>query len=181
MAEAKLQYGLLIERSKNYGTEYVVAKLVKRQNDKPYGCSNSGEFAHCGDPKHLDGMQLDGLCLHGFVSDSGDFAYIGFEPEYRDVYSVELPKAERMVKTLKRVKAQQHKDHAREPGDVMVSLCKALKLSFVCHRIGEAKQGYYHESDWRFMSIEEGRNYYRGAIEQAQGDVRERVNGKSAA
>jgi hypothetical protein len=180
MAEAKLQYGLMIERKSDYGTEYVVARVVRRKDDKPYGCSSSGEFAYCGDPKHLNNMQLDGLCLHGFVSDS-DYAYIGFEPEYRDVYSVDLPKADRMARTLKKVVAQQRKDHAREPGDVMVALCKALKLSFVCHRIGEAKRGYYHESDWHFMSVEEGRNYYRGAIEQAQGDVRERKTGKREA
>jgi hypothetical protein len=69
-------------------------------------------------PKHLRGGQLDGLCMHGFISDYNECDYIAFMPEYRDVCAVDLPKVERMCKTLKRVTTQINKDKAREAGDV---------------------------------------------------------------
>ena len=55
------------------------------------------------------------------------------------------------------------KDQAREPGDNFMSLAKSLKLSFAVERI--KRNG--NEQDWRWMSVEEGRNRYRALIEQA--------------
>jgi hypothetical protein len=124
-------------------------------------------------PKHLLGLQLDGLCMHGLVSDSGDFSYIRYEPEYRDVYAVELPKATRMVKTLKRVIDRKHKDQAYEAGDVFMSLANALKLSFAVHRVCKVGTAY-DDNNWRFMDLAEGRNCYRDLIEEARAEMRER-------
>lgn len=173
------EYGLLLERRNNYGTEYVVARVISKRDGRPYGCSSDGERTYGGSPKHLEGLQLDGLCLHGFISDHGENDYIGYEPEYRDVYSVELPKAERMAKTLKRVVSRQRKDNAREPGDALMSLANTLKLTFVVKRIGTAKGGWDSDTDWNFMSVSEGRNEYRRLIEEARAEVRQKL-GKAA-
>ena len=167
------QYGLLIERVNRYGSEHIIVRPVARDEAKdsmPIGCSSDGESSwdeKC--PRHLHGLQLDGLCLDGFVSDYGNCSFIGFEAEYREVFSIELPKLTRMTKTLKRVVAQQQRDKAYEPGDRFVSFAKALKSSFVAYRIkssdGECKFG--------FLNVIDGRNYLRRVIEETEAEVRE--------
>jgi hypothetical protein len=174
MQTEKKSYGLLLERANNYGTEYVIARVTSRRGDAPYGCSLDGEQSYSGTPKHLEGTQLDGLCMQGFVSDVNDFAFIGYDPEYHDVYSLHLPKLERMTKTLTLVVARQREDEARELGDVFVSLAAALKLDFAVERVGQRRGSSYADRDWHFMSIAEGRNRYRQLIEEAQHEVRER-------
>jgi hypothetical protein len=170
------EYGLLIERRNNYGTEYITARITSRRDDKPYGCASDGEREWDAEvPKHLRNGQLDGLCMHGFISDFGDCEYIGYEPEYRDVYAINLPKLERMRRTMKRVTAQIAKDKSREAGDMFMSLAKALKLSFVTHRIGKVVQGGWNDNEWHFSDIEEGRNYFRNAIEQARDEMRKKL------
>ena len=48
-----------------------------------------------------------------------------------------------------------------------MAFAEALKLSFAVTRIGERRPN----PDWRFMSIAEGRNYYRRMIEIASAEV----------
>jgi hypothetical protein len=177
MTTTTKEYGLLVERINNHGTEYIVARVTSRRDDKPYGCSSDGEMEWDADvPKHLRGGRLDGLCMHGFISDFSECDYIGFQPEYRDVYAIDLPKLERMRRTMKRVTAQITKDKSYEAGDVFMSLAKALKLSFVVHRIGKVVQGgAWCDNQWHFMDIESGRNYFRNAIEQARDELRKRL------
>jgi hypothetical protein len=174
MPELK-EYGLLVERTMKYGTEYIIARVVSRNGDKPYGCSNDGEHdGYEGSvPKAVQGLQLDGLTMQGFVSDLNEFQFIGFEPEYRDVYSVDLRKADRMAKTLRKVVSASRKDSAYEAGDVFLSLAKTLKLSFVCYE-RDGREVSWDEGRWRFVSIEDGRNYYRRLIETTQKEARER-------
>lgn len=175
------EYGLLLQRENRHGTDYVVARIVRRDGESPIGCSTDGEREWDGEvPKHLRGTHLDGLCMHGFVSDFGDCDYIGFEPEYRDVYAVDLRKAQAMAKTIKRVVAQQERDKAREPGDVLASFAKALKLGFVAKRRGPNKGSSYSDNEWNFMSIAEGRNEFRHLINEARTELRERLGKKVA-
>jgi hypothetical protein len=167
------QYGLLIERSNHYGTNYVEVRVVRRRDedgDVPLGCSGDGEMIKgYGCPDHLLGLALDGLGMYGFVSDSGDAAFIGDNVEFRNVYASTETKLARMLKAIKRVNARIEKDDAREPGDKFMAFAKALKLSFAVHQIGERRTNVTPE--WRFMSIAEGRNYYRQMIESAVADV----------
>lgn len=164
------EYGLLIDRVNEYGSEKVTVHVVRRREadgDVPLGCSGDGElYAGFGCPKHLLGLVVDGLGMYGFVSDS-DGEYIGYGVEFRNVYSIDAAKLGRMAKALKRVNAQIEKDEAREPGDKFMAFAKALKLSFAVCRIGERRPN----PDWRFMSIVEGRNYYRQMIEVASAEV----------
>ena len=167
----KTEYGLMIDRTSNYGTDYVEVHVVRREEDRdiPLGCSGDGEsFYSDGAPKHLMGLNLDGLGMYGFVTDS-DPAYIGFDVEYRNVYSMDERKLRRMVKTISQVNAKIQKDEAREPGDKYMALAAALKLSFAVHRIGPRRSN----PDWNWMSVVEGRNYYRSQIEAA---VAEKIN-----
>jgi hypothetical protein len=161
------EYGLLIDKTNHYGTEYVEVHVVRRREedgDIPLGCSGDGEmYLGYGCPKHMLGLVVDGLGIYGFVSDGKDPAFIGTDVEFRNVYASSETKLGRMLKAIKKVNAQIEKDEAREPGDKFVSFAKALKLSFAVTRIGERRQN----PDWRFMSIVEGRNVYRQLIEQS--------------
>jgi hypothetical protein len=168
------EYGLLIDQRNYYGSEYVEAYISRREKDgdHPLGCSGDGEtMPGYGCPNHLLGLALDGLGIFGHISDGKDPAFICHGVEYRNVYASDERKLARMLKAIKRVNARISKDEAHEPGDKLMALAKALKLSFVVKRIGPARPN----PDWNFMSITEGRNAYRRMIEEAVETARKRV------
>ncbi|MBT1509435.1 hypothetical protein KIP88_02875 [Bradyrhizobium sp. SRL28] len=164
------EYGLLIDRVNEYGSEKVTVHVVRRREEDgnvPLGCSGDGElYAGYGCPKHLLGLVVDGLGMYGFISDT-DGAHIGGDVEFRSVFSSDERKLGRMLKAIKRVNVRIEKDRSTEAGDKFISFAKALKLSFAVVRIGERRR----DPDWRFMSIEEGRNRYRQMIEEASAEV----------
>ena len=158
------QYGLLIEKVIRYGTEYVEVRVARREEryDHPVGCPSDGDnFLGYGTPKHMLGLVVDGLGMYGFVSETGEPCFIGAEIEFRDVHALDETKLARMLKAIKRVKARVEKDEAREPGDKFMALAKSLKLSFAVERIKRNSS----PDDWRWMSVEEGRNRYRALID----------------
>lgn len=159
------EYGLLIEKVIRYGTEYVEVRVARREEryDHPVGCPSDGDnFLGYGTPKHMLGLVVDGLGMYGFVSETGEPTFIGADIEFRDVHALDEAKLTRMLKAIKRVKARVEKDEAREPGDKFMALAKALKLSFAVERIKRNS----NSDDWRWMSVEEGRNRYRAMIEE---------------
>lgn len=160
------QYGLLIERVNRYGTEYVEVRVARREEkyEHPVGCpSDADNFLGYGCPKHMLGLVVDGLGMRGFISDSGEPSYIAYDVEYHDVHAINERKLQAMLKAIKRVKGRIEKDEAREPGDKFMALAKSLKLSFAVERIKRNS----NSDDWRWMSVEEGRNRYRALIEEA--------------
>jgi hypothetical protein len=160
------QYGLLIDRAQRYGTEYIEVKVARRdpEREHPIGCPSDGEnFLGYGTPKHLLGLVVDGLGMYGFITDSSEPAFIAHDIEFRDVHAIGEFKLNGMLKAMKRVKARIEKDEAREPGDKFMALAKALKLSFAVERIKRNANC----QEWRWMSVEEGRNRYRDLIESA--------------
>jgi hypothetical protein len=169
------QYGLVIERVQRYGTEYVEVRVARREAkyEHPVGCpSDADNFLGYGCPKHMLGLVVDGLGMYGFVSD-GEFRepdFIGAEIEFRDVHSAGVTKLNAMLKALKKIKARVEKDEAREPGDKFMALAKSLKLSFA----GERLKRNGNSEDWRWMSVEEGRNRYRARIEEAVEEAKAR-------
>jgi hypothetical protein len=170
------EYGLMIDRTNSSGTDYVEVHVVRREpgRDMPLGCSSDGEsFYGEGTPKHLIDLCLDGLGMYGFACDSTESSFIGNDVEYRNVYSMSERKLQRMLKAIKRVNARIQKDEAREPGDKFMALANALKLSFAVHRIGPRRSN----PEWRWMTITEGRNYYRSQIEAAITETNNRKKG----
>lgn len=173
------QYGLLIERTNHYGTNYVEVRVVRRREedgDVPLGCSGDGEWVlGYGCPKHMLGLAVDGLGMYGFVTDGKDPAFIAYDVEYRNVHAFDERKLGRMAKAIKRVNARIEKDQARDPGDKFMAFAKALKLSFAVVRIGERRPNV--TPDWSFISIAEGRNRYRQMIDEAVAAAIERQRG----
>jgi hypothetical protein len=160
------QYGLLIEPVNRYGTEYIEVRVCRRDNERefPMGCPSDGDnFYGYGTPKHLLGLVVDGLGMRGFISDTGEPSYIAYDIEFHDVHAISERKLKSMAKAIRKVNAKIEKDEAREPGDKYMALAKALKLSFAVERIKRVG----NSDDWRWMSVEEGRNRYRALIEEA--------------
>lgn len=158
------EYGLLIRPESKYGTEYIKVMAVAREAEKDYplGCSSDGESEYDRNvPKHMHGLMVDGLGIYGFINVTGsnEVHYLGYDVEYQDVFAIHIPKAQRMIKTLKKVVARMRKDDAREPGDRFFSLAKALKLSFAV-----VDRGKDHPNRWGWMSVTEGREHYRNLI-----------------
>jgi hypothetical protein len=168
------EYGLLIRHKVTYGTDYIECLLSAKEPDKDYplGCSSDGESHYDANvPKHMKGQMLDGLEIYGFVnSDIGEVHFIGGDFCFRDVFSVDIPKAEKMIRTLKKVVARMRKDEAREPGDRFMSLAKALKLSFAVEDRGADKG----DRRWHWMSISEGRDRYRNLIADTITEIKKR-------
>lgn len=157
-------YGLLLRKANRYGTDYVVAEVIVRNEEgKIRNASDSITYDRI---KPLNTYALEGLQMDGFVSEFGDPRYIGFEPRYRDRYSVELRDAMRMAKTLGKIYAHVKKAFAQEPGDWFMSLCKVLKISFVVESKNPHYTSSYDDNKWRWMSVGEGRNRYRELINE---------------
>jgi len=166
-----LTYGLLIEATNRYGTTYVEARVVCRENsdDFPRGCSSNPWGEDYDAPKNFHGLYLDGLTMRGFHSDLNR-VFIGYEPKYCDMHSVNANKANRMAKTLKRIDAAIAKAEAHSPEDVFLALAKALKLSFVVEK-NPNKPSFgssYSDNQWYWMSVASGRNRYRRLIEETR-------------
>ena len=173
------EYGLLIERKNEYGTEYVSASVVRREPDKDYplGCSNDGWDGER--PKHMVGTAMDGLGIKGFCSDS-DGEYLCHGVEYRDVHAANESQLKRMVKTIARANRRLDKDSAhREPGDKLVSLAAAFKMTFVVERLNELRN-HYSDNKWRWMTVAEGRNRYRDLIAEAKAATLEKIGHRKA-
>lgn len=181
MTESNRSFGLMLERKQNMGTRYVTVTMMSRKDGEnhPLGCgSNTWEW-----PKRFANLYLDGLGLYGFVTDHDRFDYIGYDLEFRDVYAVDADKARRMLAMLKKVNRQIDASKAYEPGDKLMAIAKALKLDFVVERVNPAKQfgSSWNDMDWRWMSVDEGRNRYRTLIAEARAEQAEATNGKAVA
>lgn len=173
--DEKRTIGVIIERSNNYGTEYVHVRTMLREGeaDSPINCS-------WGMLNAREANAIADLELHGFVTDM-DGRFIAFEPSYRNAFSVELSRAEAMVRTLKRVHAVLKKDEAYEPGDVFTAFCKAIGAKWTVIQIGGGGGSRYTDRHWRFVPIAEGRNHLRNEIAAARAAFADRHPDKASA
>ncbi len=177
MQDRKRTNGLLISSTgRSGGFEHVDATLIGRYDgdDSPTNPNSGGEQAYDGAPKHLEGLRLADLGMHGFVSDSGDCEFICYDPQYRSPYSVDSADIARMLPVLRRIERQIAKDEAREAGDVFMSICRALKLDFVCWRADGAGRDtmWYRDAKWIWRTLGDGRDHYRREILAARNRTR---------
>ena len=174
MSEEKRTYGFLVETENRYGATYVTARIVCREGDSyhPINCRTESESAIFDCPPHLSGFHLDGLSLRGHVYEhGGEKDFIGFRPEFYDVYSIDERKAKAICRTLRRVHKQIEKEEAREPGDVLMAVARALKLSFFVEQGERTWESFgYGEYKWHWWPVEKARDEFRKQIEKAKGE-----------
>src|ERR1044072_3370389 len=101
--DVKQTLGVLIETEQRVGCEYIVVRVYRREEggSHPLGISFGifNEF-----------RELADLSLDGFVSDMSS-TFIGPQIEYRNVFSVDLPRAKAMAKVLRKVQDRLQKDN----------------------------------------------------------------------
>jgi hypothetical protein len=152
--------GVQIERSNKYGTEYVTVRVMRREPDASHPLNISWS-------PYTDEQCVESLELQGFVSDYGEYDFIAFGASYSSVFKVDTKRATAMLKTLQRIDRQTAKDEAREPGDVLISFCKAIRAQWCVYEV-EHNGTWLRDSKWRFVSIAEGRNKLRAEIAAAR-------------
>jgi hypothetical protein len=170
-------YGVLLSKQWKYETLYVSAHLVRRDegHDHPLNVSNFRWEM----PKSHHKFELPDLCLQGFVSDicaPGERpSFTCFHPAYRDVHDVDTHRAKRMYYTLRKINEAALKDDAREPGDILMSMMRALKLDFAVKMIGALKGSSYADNEWLWTNGHgTARNAFRDMIDQAVTEVTEK-------
>jgi hypothetical protein len=165
-------YGFIVETESRYGTTYVTARIVCREKESPHpiNCQSEGESEIWDAPQNLHGFMLDGLALRGFVSESQN-KFIGFAPQFYDLFAVDQPKGEAILRTLKRINRQIERENALEAGDVLMAVVRALRLEFFAQRGEHTWAGFgYAEYDWTFWPVEKARDEFRRLINQAKGE-----------
>lgn len=171
-------YGLLLAQNKSGSFVHITATMIVREdeNSSPVNPKSDGESTWSNDniPKHLAGLQLADLGMHGFISDNGEHEYICYEPAYSAPYKVDCASVERMRAAFKRLNKQLAKDNPTEPGDVFMSLAAAFKLEFAVWKIeghGGGNWGY-SSHNWRWSTLPEGRDQFRRMILTARNEAR---------
>jgi len=160
-------FGLMLRKVNRYGTDYVIAELVRREDDH-HAPRNASDMFNWERPKHLQGCQLENLVMEGFLTDPSQYGsrFIGYEPRYRNVYSADLVASERMAKTLRKIYNRARKDEAQTPEHWFMALCSTLRLSFVVECASEYPASSYDDNKWNWMSVNRGRNRYLQLIDE---------------
>ncbi len=166
--------GLMIKAELTYGTQYISVRVMRRKEDtgkagrdlSPLNCTSSDY--------DLDMMALDDLELIGVVSDyDGRFNLDG--AEYRSVHRISERRAIVMAKMLGKINRAKEKAQAHEPGDVFMIFAKAIGAKWVCRTKDEgAHYSSYGDVEWRWDSLEQGRETYRATIRKLEAEQAER-------
>lgn len=171
MPKPKRSYGLLIDESHKHGMHTISATVIVREDDRDYPCNpdfSCEDSQYGGAPKHLDGVFLNSFGITGHVSDIKGCPFLIGSPAYHDLYSIDCAKAEKMIAVFKRVGRQFDKDRPGDPGDVFMTLARALRLDFAVWKIegysGEGFPGSYQSQRWYFTALANGRDHFRRLI-----------------
>jgi hypothetical protein len=165
MKTDKNTYGLLLQTVNQYGSQHLVASLIRRKNDARYPVNCSDGLFSEDRPVFMQKFQLDGLQMKGFISTATDKAFVGWEPAYYAVHAIHLSDAKRMVTTLRAIKTRIAKDAAyNDAVECFRSLCTVLKLDFMVECTSQHKASSYADNTWHWMTVAEGRNRYRQMI-----------------
>lgn len=155
------EYGFLIREANVYGQQTLFVDIVVRSTETPGSIinpSSDGENSWDRDggvaPKRMQGYLLSGLSLQWYYSAAG---YAHSSIEYRDTYTVELRRAEAMVKTLKKVQKAQLTTgfNSRYPFTCINALVEAFGLTFWANEV-RGGSSMYTGNKYEFATVNEG-------------------------
>lgn len=132
-------------------------------------------------PKRLRGMNLDGLGMlgHVFVSRDRGNELIGYEPDYRNVYSIDLRKVSAMHKTLKaleRAKETWRKanGYGISPAQMMAIFARFVGAKWVVFtdNVDHPQRGTFYKDNcpWNFMPVALGIDKYAEEVARLERD-----------
>lgn len=168
MSETKRTYGFRIRRETWADQPSVVADIMAREGDKshPINCHSVGERAYEGASKAQAGLQLD-FSIRVYVDSRGEVT--GPMIRYETAHYIEAEDADRMGKTLRKISKAIERDRAREPGDVLMSVAKAIGATWLVTKMDpDMRERFYSDCDWRF---DDGATCARDAFRAAIAEI----------
>jgi hypothetical protein len=178
MTEKPFELGLYIDRHYDICNEIRVAVRVVRRSDDGKSIQNLGRsFWDERLAKRHQGRDYDDLVMLGHVYEgSGGRELIGFEPEYRNVFSVDLRDAKRFLKTLSALQRDVDKWRKANGGEMshvnmMGVFARFVSAQFVV-LFDNTKRGVgsYSQHEWQFFSVEQGLRVYESQIDRLKRD-----------
>lgn len=170
-------YGLRVYTHKRQFADHpeIVARIMVRENqaDSPINPRGDGEHPIWDAPKHMAGLALADLQLRvWFYTSTNDKPQAcGPYIQYNDAHYIELAHAERMARTLKKIHKAIDKAQAHEPGDVLMTMAKALGLTFTVTETRDGHSSTYRDSQWRFSQLTDARDQLRAQVEKTRAEL----------
>lgn len=158
-------YGFEVRRSKFADSDAVVARVLVREGDaaSPVNPRGEGEDSIWDAPKFADGLALDGLEIIVWAGkDYLSGPYVRFD----DARFVDTRLATRMLKTLKRIDKAIAKTSAKEAGDVLMAVAKAIGATWSVRKVGASRGSFYSDNEWSFEEVTEARDIMRTVVEE---------------
>jgi hypothetical protein len=181
--EKPYEFGLYVSRHResfDRNSIRVTVSVVMRSDEGDWPCGVNDTRTSSWDkrcPKRLRGLNLQDLGMAGHVYESRDNGneWIGYDPDYRQVYSIDLRKAESHLKTLKaleRAKERWRKVHGYgiPPADMLAIFAKFVGAKFVVFRDDVANPSkawsFKDNGPWTFLGVDLGVEKYGQWIEE---------------
>jgi hypothetical protein len=162
-------YGFLVREEKWADNDSVVVKVLAREHGAkhPINPRTEGEDHIWDAPKKTDGMALSDLEIRVYLS--SDYKYIsGADVRFDTARFVNSRLAKRLLKTMTRIDREIAKTNAREVGDVVMAVAKAIGATWTVEPVGTPRGSFYSEDQWRFTTVERARDLARDAVAKLQ-------------
>jgi hypothetical protein len=169
MTGDKRTYGFLIEEQKFADCPSVVARVLAREGDAehPINPRSEGEDSIWGAPKKTDGLALQTLEIRCWTNTDPKMGYFhGPDVRFDSARFIDTRTATRLLATMKRIDREIRKADAREAGDVLMAVAKAIGATFSVHPVGGSRGGFYTDHGWRFGTLIEARDEFRQLVDK---------------
>ncbi len=156
------------------GEQRELALLVHAKAEHDYSGADSNRFSltfvHIHEDGKIRNIESDGalsdLEIRGAQSTDFDCEAYAWHCTYHDPYSVELPRARLMVKTLERIerglaKIEGERGCAQDFGEYVARVAHALGVKRVVWTVGEARRWSYDSTEHRIVNVGEGIDHIR--------------------
>lgn len=152
----KTEIGFLLRPvSVHYGTPTLSVDVISR--------FNNGEIRNLSWSDYTESSStLADLCLHGHFSKTCDNQLVGFGVRFTPYCLDNAAQAEAIARTLKKIANRVNKDSAREPGDYLMSVGKAIGATFGVRSLNSASS--YREMDFSTYTMPQARDWLRETI-----------------
>ena len=162
-------YGFAVREEKWADNDSVVVKVLAREHGEnhPINPRMDGEDAIWDAPKKTAGMMLADLEIRVYLSN--DYKYIsGADVRFDNARFIDTRKAKRLLKTMTRIDREMAKTNAREIGDVVMAVAKAIGATWTVEPVGTPRGSFYSEDTWYFTTVERARDLARDAVAKLQ-------------
>lgn len=190
MSEETKEFGLAIWRqTARYGSNQEVIVHVMQRDQQRSDCPKGTHWEAWKDEPLFEDLEMKAwVSTDEHRSDRDPYVYLT-HPEYRDVHSVGAGRAKAMASLLLKFEKARRAADASDYGDVFAVFAKVVGAKFVCvpkgggdrpHQLSN-RASSWSDTTWIWWTPSEGRNIFRGLIQNALDSEKERRGIKVAA